>query len=657
MAKALRTAALVVGGIALIATGVGAGIALATGTTFASGLATIGLSTSLLAAASALATGLSLAASLAMKAPPIAGNPTDFILDPQAPASYVMGRTNNSGAAIYRKEHPSPGKTPNDHETFVVILSGAGPIEAIESFKADDVAVTFDADGAAIGSDYSSWMWQKTQLGACPEPSALMVTAGDASPPPDWTAAHKLSGYAAAMWTLRYDSKGKHFQGGEPKPTWVLKGVKVYDPRQDSTYPGGSGPCRPYDESTYVWAGVDPDYPAGENPYLHALTWVLGRWQNGKRVMGIGAPLVGIDVAAFVEGANVADANGWKIGGVQYSADNKYDVLSNMLQAGGGEPISLGAKISCFVNAPKVVLDTITIADVTGRVSAQLTQPRRDRINRIIPRYRSEDHKWEVVSAAPVAVDDYVAFDGGERTKEADYPLVQDVDQASQLARYGIENAREFGPISLPLRLRWHGYRPGDCVVVDIPEVGLVAQPVVLTNKTISPTSGLPSFTARSETTGKHAYALGQTGTPPPTPSASTYDPAVPAPDEDDWTLAGVTLTDNGTSIPALLLTGEASNPITDAILFEYRVAEVGLGDDDNWTGGTVEAPTIIRKEITGVTPETTYEVAIRYRVRGVIGARLILGPATAGTMVVGGAAAQSDLQTVIDRIDAYGIP
>src|SRR3546814_982145 len=76
--------------------------------------------------------------------------------------------------------------------------------------------------------------------------------------------AHKLSGYCATMVRLRYDSKGKHFQNGVPDVLWIVQGVKVYDPRLDSTYPGGSGACRAGDESTYVYS---------QNPYLHALTW------------------------------------------------------------------------------------------------------------------------------------------------------------------------------------------------------------------------------------------------------------------------------------------------------------------------------------------------------------------------------------------------
>src|SRR3546814_2486427 len=111
--------------------------------------------------------------------------------------------------------------------------------------------------------------------------SALALQIG-ATPPPGWTSQHKLSGIAHALWAVRYDAKGDHFAAGVPEPQWIGKWVRVYDPRKDSTYPGGSGSHRALNESTYEWS---------DNPALHALTWALGRWENGKRTVGIGAPV------------------------------------------------------------------------------------------------------------------------------------------------------------------------------------------------------------------------------------------------------------------------------------------------------------------------------------------------------------------------------
>ncbi len=613
LSKTLRTAAIVVGAVALVATGVGAAVgagAIAASATTAT-IATIGTYASLAASV------LSIGAALTAKRPGLTGSQTTFNSDPSAGIPYLMGRTWNAGNIVYWDTNDTNDKGDNDRQTFVVILSGAGPVEEIEDFYSDQVVVPFDINGSALGF-YNDFMWQKTQLGQTPEPVSLSIPA-DPLTPPGWTSAHKLSGYAAAMWRMRFDTKGKKFTNGTPKPGWVVKGVKVYDPRLDSTYPGGSGSCRALQESTYVYS---------ENPYLHALTWCLGRWQNGKRVLGIGAPIVGIDVDAFVQGANIADLNSWQIGGVAYSTDSKWDTLVNILQAGCGEPLALGAKISCFVNAPKVALDTVTIGDLSGPISVQATQARRDRINGIIPRYRSEAHKWEVVSAAPVRVPEHVEFDGGERTKEADYPFVQDIKQAATLARYGIENSREFGPITMPLRPRWIGYKPGDALIVITPEVGLNGQKVLLTNREIDPATGCPRFTARSETDAKHPFALGQTTTAPPTPGV-TGPPVNPIPSVGAWVISASSVTDGGTTLPALIVSGAIDSTSADAIIFEYREYASGMPDGDGWIGAGIEPPEISQKIIPGILPATEYQAAVSYRRQGVVGDRLILGPVT----------------------------
>jgi hypothetical protein len=539
------------------------------------------------------------------------GSSTQFKADPQAPIPYMVGRSAQGGYIVHRDSFGSH----NVYQSFVMIWSGGGPVEQIESFLVDNVATTFSG-GNAVG-DFHDWMWLDTQLGDCPEATALSSSQGSL---PGWGSSSKLSGYAAGLWTLKYDAKkGEKFAGGVPQPLAIIKGVKVYDPRLDSTYPGGSGSCRALDEATYVYS---------ENPWLHALTFALGRFQNGKRVLGVGMPIASIDVAAFVEAANIADANGWVCGGTVSTADDKWNVLKMLAQAGGGECMQLGAKLSCLVNTPRVSLATITSADLVGRASVTATQARRDRINGVTPRIRSEAHGWEVVPLDIVRGDTYLTEDGAERTREIDYQLVQVSDQAAQLAAYDIANAREFGPIELPLKPIWMGYKPGDCLTVDIPELGLVSQPCIDLNRELEPATGIVSLSLRSETTAKHDWALGQTGIAPPTPSLTAPDFSVAAPDEDAWTVAAASLDgSSGEQIPVLRVTGAVENTNAEALFIEYRVE----GTED-WQGAVLLGPDTTSFDITGIAPGTSYEVAVSYQVRGVKGDRLILGPVEAGT-------------------------
>lgn len=629
MSKSLRTAALIVGAVALAATAVGAagsigllGATTATAGATAATASTFATIASIATVAQFAAAGLSAAAALTAKKPTAAGggSQTEFSADPQAGVPYAIGRTGTKGNIIFRAASDGWAlkDTPNDLNDIVTIFTGAGPIDSFESFTSDNVAISFDANGNAIG-EFRDKMFQRRQLGLCPEPSALTVQAGYSARPTAWTSNHKLSGMAAAIWRLRYDSKQRFFQNGVPSPMWVAKWVKVYDPRRDSTYPGGVGGHRANDEATWQWS---------ENPYLHALTWCIGRHQNGKRVMGLGASLDQIIVSDFVEGAGIAEANGWTIGGVVYSRpDTKWNTLKAMLQAGAGEPLRVGARIGCLINTPRVSLATIKARDINGDARLVAMQPIRARLNVVTPRYRSEAHNWEIVPAAPIRVAAHIAEDGGERSKEIEYSLVQNANQAAALARYDIENTREYGPVTLPLRPEWLNYKAGDCVTLDLPEAA--GQKMLIMKRTIDPATAGVTFELRSETDGKHAFALGQTGTPPPTASVSPYDPSVPIPSDEDWTAVGLILDGPGVSTAAIVVTGRVGNPSADAVMFEYRVYTGTTLPEEGWAGASLESPTTVRKEIIGLKPDTQYEVAIRYRVRGVIGERLILGAVT----------------------------
>lgn len=496
------------------------------------------------------------------------------------------------------------------------------------------------SNGAALGA-FAGFMWSMTQVGALASP-VLGFGAG-AGTPPGWSAQHGLSGKAAATWTLRFDTKAKLYQKGVPAPMWTVRGILAYDPRKDSTYPGGNGPHRmadpadtaAYDAATATWEWT-------EDPYLLGLRWAHGFWQrdprdpNSKyqRVMGIGAPWGAIDVASFVEGANVSQANGWTCGGVVYSGDGKWDTMKKILQAGMGEPVALGARISCFVNAPKVSLASITIDDVVGPASVAATQPRRDRINTITPSFRLEANNWQHLPGAPIGVAAHIAEDGGKRARGQDYWFIQNTKQVGTAVRYDIENAREFGPITLPVKLHWMGYKPGDCVTAVLPELGLNGQPILLLNRTLGAASGIVTLSARSETNAKHAFALGQTATPPPTPGVSG-PPIVPVPAEAAWAITANSLISAEQTVPALVITGSVDAGTADAVVFEYRPFVSGQASEAGWASGGTWAVGTVRAEITSVRSGTAYEAAISYQRNGVTGGRRIIGPVvTAGPTI-----------------------
>ncbi len=334
MSAVLKDAALVIGVVAITVASAGtltapaAGVA-ATGfgATLAGAAGTLGFSS-----VAALSTGLAVAAAgltalsaLTAKKPANVVNPMAWQSDPQTGIPIVAGRCYTGGKIVYRQAYGS-----NNVNQTIISCYSIGPVKALENLYVDSVLTT--VSGTTVNINDRGKMAASYQLGAQPEAKQL----GDLGPP-GLTAASKLSGLAASSISFVYDTKGGHTFTTEPQCGYVVQGVRVYDPRKDSTYPGGNGPQRWNDETTWTYAGYD-------NPYLFALAWLIGWHQNGKLVAGVGVSISAIILSQFVEGANVADANKWTMGGVLDTTDDKWSRLKDILQAGGGVPMRLDAR-------------------------------------------------------------------------------------------------------------------------------------------------------------------------------------------------------------------------------------------------------------------------------------------------------------------------
>lgn len=614
------------------------GAAASAGALLTSTLSVMGLSTFTASAITGAVGTLALNAALAVGAsllmqPQVGagGSPIAFKADPSAPISGVMGRFGVGG----RQMHGNVWGKGNLYLSFATALS-LGPINSIVSFKANDTTVTFPgAQGlAAAVEPYKDKMWMTYRLGL-PTDAALSPPSGvsDGSPSmSEWTANHKAPMLAHSFWTLKNNSKRASYESGVPRPLWTLLGMKVWDPRLDSTYPGGSGSQRRDDWTTWGYS---------ETPQLHALAWARGHHKlnpdgtidRTKRLAGVGAPDAAIDIATFVEGANVADANGWKISGEWTTSDDKWQTLAAMLQAGGAVPLNRGAQIGCMTEAPRTSILTLTQEDIVGPVRIAVMASRRDRPNTIIPRYRSEPHKWEEVPAGAVSAETYVTEDRGEeRTREVSYRFVRQAKQAAELAAYDLANVRETLRPTIPAKPYMLGLRAGDAFTIDAAETGMNGQKVVLMRRPFDPSTCVVTLECRSETDAKHPWALGQSANAPESPTL-TAERTAPPPEVGEWTFDAEALTEGLGTIPALVFNGAVPDEAqADQVIFEYRVVDT---PERPWAGAGVEDPNVTRKEVTSITTGTSYEGAVSYRIGNRISDRLVLGPVTAGNIII----------------------
>lgn len=582
--------------------------------------------------------GLS-AASAALLRPntPSSGTTLDFKPDPKAPIRGAMGYTALGGNKVFQATW--------GYKRVAMSLGVAlslGPIDQVPRFEADGATVTFSGPQNEATGFYAADMWQRTTLGL-PGDAALLPPTGLKYGNPGltgWGTQHAAPQVSFSFWTMVLAKNPEDrdvFTNGVPDPRWIGRWMKVWQPRYDSTYPGGNGPQRRDDWRTWGWS---------ENPYDHGLAWVRGHYKlnpdgsidRSKRIAGIGAPDAAIDIPAFVEGANIADANGWTISGEWSTSDGKFQTLLAMLQAGGGEPISRGAQISVMVNAPRVATYTYTRDDLIGQAEIRPLTPRRERKNTIVPRYKSEANGWQYVPAGEVTSSVYRDEDRGEpRSLEIEYTHVRSAKQAGQLAAYDLANLREGLTATLPSKVHLMHVHPGDCITVDVPELALAGQKFVVRRATMNHQAASVTLELRSESDGKHAWALGQAAQPAPSPSLSAVDPKyVPPPAPGDWTVVPKPPGGGGISQPIVII--ELPIETTDIIAVIIKHGPSAAGP---WTDGYEGSPRPDgRYEIAGLTPGQTYCFSLQYVAKN--GAKsdpdikcgIVAGDLTAGNVV-----------------------
>lgn len=464
----------------------------------------------------------------------------EFSYEPNAPLMFPIGRCGVGGSLRYRKGY---GPT-NRWQSIVATVGASGPIKGLVSAAFDDETTTFDGNDRATNGSHAREMWFKFLPGAQPSVALTSPTGPNAPgiPAPGWTTNHKLSGRPCFMWTGKENSKESEYRKNVPKPTLTIEGLYGYDPLLDSTA-GGVGACRLNDPSTWPWM---------QEGARAALNWAIGRWEgsNGATppkygvpyqswaVGGIAAPIETIDVPAFANAAQIADANGWTAAGVPTSEEDKVDVLDDLLRASGAKSSRKCGMLSCVsFGAPVDSVLTATQADTVAPPEVSLAPSRLDRRNTGVPSFLSEANRWEMTPIKAVTDAAWVAEDGGRNTDGYDYRFVRDANQAAVLCYLEIANEREkaAGEAScFPWMMR---LEPGDAFDWDEPEYQLTNTKVRVFKRTWSPSALRAKIEYREETDAKYVKAFEQTGSPPPPfePSPPPPPPLAPAERPISW--------------------------------------------------------------------------------------------------------------------------
>ncbi len=461
---------------------IGASIAAIAAVTVVTGGAALGLGVSL--GTSIIGTGISASALLATSAVLSAGS---SLLAPKPKAPAGLSQADRLTVSINVREPRKIvfGSTAmatdlRDQEwtsdqtylhRFIVLASHR--INAVREIWFDD-KLAWTAAGGAQG-EFAKWLQVTPVLEGS---AANAINVG-----PRMGGARRFTGCAYVHLRYQILAHSKKLdsvfnQSVPSRVTIVGDGASVYDPRRDSTVPGGSGPQRANDQSTWEW-----NASASRNPALCTLFYLLGWRINGKLAVGKGIPSARIDLPSFIEAANLCDepvaraAGGteprYRCDGVVSEGDDTSAVLENLKATMNAvlDDVDGRLRVSVLHNDLAAPIGDLFTGDVLGAFNWQQTLPLNDSVSVIRGGYTdpSASSLYQTADYPEVMI---ASRDGIERSQTVNYPLVQSASQAQRLSKQRLQRMLYGGTFSAVFQSTAWKFQKGDVIRLSFAPLG-----------------------------------------------------------------------------------------------------------------------------------------------------------------------------------------
>lgn len=275
-----------------------------------------------------------------------------------------------------------------------------------------------------------------------------------------WTTTDRLSGMAYVTIELRYDSDT--LNKGMPEFEWVMRGLRCYDWRKDSTVAGGSGAHRLNDSSTWEYT---------ENPAVQRFNYQIGirGLISSRTIIGEGKSIGQLDLDTYTAAANVSDQDRTVEGrtfkryqsGIYVTGhDDHTEILAEFDDAMAGYAVNRRGLSGIIVGAaqiPVMELDADDIDMERGK-AVRYRKSVYEKFNHLSGQFISIEENWNPASLDPIHVNTDVASDKRVSQTSNDFLQVSDPDVAQYLLTVRYRQQRLGGSITLPV-LRNAGFR------------------------------------------------------------------------------------------------------------------------------------------------------------------------------------------------------
>jgi hypothetical protein len=524
------------------------------------------------------------------------------VRDPQSPKKIVYGRARLGGTVIAIGSSGSDGSLIGQHDnqllTLVIAVAGHR-IEEFEEIWFNDEKVW---DSGYVG-DWGSYVAHEFIYGADNDAVSSLAQAGING----WTANHKISGNAGLVIRLSYNAE--IFTTGVPNISVVVKGKRIYDPRQDNT--------SPYYDSSVGQSTQRPDGTWGQLGYSTNPAIVLLDYLRDTKY-GLGVDIDDIDLQSIVDAADVCDEDvSLDAGGTQdrYTCNGAIDTANtvktnaeNILTSMIGTLTLTAGKF--VVNAHEYRAPSLDIDedDLIAPLQVVTKQSRRSIYNAVKGSFVSEEDNFVVADYPSQSSSTYATNDGETIFLDMHLPMTTNNIRAQRIARLTMLKSRLQTTVSMRLNLKGLQVRVGDNIRLSNTKLGYTNKVFEIINYTLvpDPQQGLAvEIEARENESAAYSWSTSDEGDFTAGGTVSIYDGKTAQPVTNLVLTASTTVNDDGTVTPSIDVAWDAPD---DAFTDRYEITWQNTTDSGSvFVTTTLGSPFVI----TGLLPGKTYEVKV----------------------------------------------
>lgn len=410
------------------------------------------------------------------------------------PKSRIYGKAWVSGLIAYTNQRAVPG-THDNYELYVQIVHAAHECSDITEFILEDTRVTpsqisqttiYDDTnhyyvtsgkyglGSITVSQIGGFKFGggvaveiEKNLGTSTQTASVLLSRAF---PLDITPEYRLRGLCNSVFKFTlFSTSLPVFASGPPQNIRVLaSGLKLYDPRQDSTN-GGSGSQLFASPSTWAWS---------DNPILCVVDYLT-------QVMGV--PTTRIDWPTVIIEANVCDElvsipnnateKRFTCNGVVTYGQTHRENIAALLSSCLGTLTQPGGKwrpLTGSYRTPDVTITTDDIVEIEGAGIPITTSPSRsERYNTVAGSYFSANDEAQNIDFIPVTDTNFLLRDNGrEIRKVLDLPMTNSETMCQRIAFKQLQQSDQMITATVPMRMTGLKLTPGTLAQITYPDYG-----------------------------------------------------------------------------------------------------------------------------------------------------------------------------------------